>query len=262
MDLTHGEIQRYARHLVLAEVGGGGQQRLKRARLLVVGAGGLGAPVLQYCAAAGVSTIGIVDDDIVSLSDLQRQVIHDTAAVGLPKVESARAGIARINPEVAVETHRVRCDSGNAAALVAAYDIVADCTDNFATRYLVADTCEALRKPLATAAVSQFDGSLTFLKPFAAGPDGTLNPTYRSLFPEPPTDGTMPTCAVAGVLGALTGIVGTLQAMELIKEIVGIGSSLVGRLLLVDARDMRFETIAYRRNPDTATPEVVPAPAG
>ncbi len=253
MDLSPTEIQRYARHLVLADIGGAGQQRLLKARLLVVGAGGLGSPVLQYCAAAGVGTIGIVDDDVVSLSNLQRQVIHDTDAVGRPKVESARDGIARINPGIAVEVHPVRLDAANAAALVARYDVVADCTDNFATRYLLADACEAAGVPLATAAVSQFDGSLTVLKPFAPGPDGEPNPTYRCLFPEPPPEGLMPTCAVAGVLGALVGVLGTLQAVEVVKEIVGMGSSLVGRLLLVDGRDMRFETIAYRRDPARRT---------
>ena len=250
MKLSPAEIERYARHIVLPEVGGPGQQKLKAARLLVVGAGGLGAPVLQYCAAAGIGVIGIVDPDTVSLSNLQRQVIHDTSAVGRLKVDSARNAVARINPHVQVVTHPLRLDAGNADALIAAYDIVADCTDNFAARYAVSDACCRQRKPLATAAIGRFDGSLTLLKPYEAGPDGTPNPTYRCLFPAPPPDGLLPACAEAGVLGALAGVLGALQAAELIKEIAGIPGGLVGRLLLVDTLGMRFETIAYPWDPD------------
>ncbi|HVY21222.1 MAG TPA: molybdopterin-synthase adenylyltransferase MoeB [Bauldia sp.] len=249
MDLTAEEIERYARHIVLMGVGGPGQQSLKRARVLVVGAGGLGAPALQYLAAAGVGTLGVIDDDVVSLSNLQRQVIHDTAAVGAAKVASAAAAIARLNPHVKVESHKTRIDAGNAAALVGAYDVVLDCSDNFATRYVVSDACFHARKTLVTAAVGQFDGSLTTLKPHAKGADGSPNPTYRCLFPEAPPDGLLPTCAQAGILGALVGVVGALQALEAIKEIVGYGELLVGRLLLMDARDMRFETVEYRWNP-------------
>ena len=249
MSFAPEEIERYARHIVLADVGGPGQQKLKAARVLVVGAGGLGAPVLQYLAAAGVGTLGIVDDDTVSLSNLQRQVIHDTAAIGRPKVESARTAIARQNPHVAVEAHHLRLAAGNAAALIGAYDIVADCSDNFATRYTVSDACFHERKPLVVGAVGQFDGSLTTLRPFATGRDGLPNPTYRCLFPEPPPDGLLPSCAQAGILGALTGVIGAMQALEIIKEIVGIGEGLVGRLVLYDARAARFETIDYRWNP-------------
>ena len=249
MAFSDEEIARYARHLVLAEVGGPGQQKLKRARVLVVGAGGLGAPVIQYLAAAGVGTLGIVDDEAVALSNLQRQVIHDTAAVGEPKVESAARAVARLNPNVTVEPHAERLTAANAARLIAAYDIVADCTDNFAARYAISDACFFERKPLVTAAVGRFDASLTTLRPFERGADGTPNPTYRCLFPEPPPDGLLPTCAEAGILGALTGVVGSLQALEVIKEIVGFGESLVGRLLLYDARAARFETIAYRWDP-------------
>ena len=249
MEFASDEIERYARHIVLADVGGPGQQKLKRARVLVVGAGGLGAPLIQYLAAAGVGTLGIVDDDTVSLSNLQRQVIHDTDAVGRLKVESAAGVVRRINPHVAVEAHPVRLVADNAADLVGAYDVVADGSDNFATRYLVSDQCFRSKKPLVTAAVGQFDGSLTTLKPWLVGPDGTPNPTYRCLFPEAPPEGLLPTCAQAGILGALTGVVGSLQALEVIKEIVGIGEGLVGRLLLYDARAARFETIRYRWNP-------------
>jgi adenylyltransferase/sulfurtransferase len=249
MDLGPDEIERYARHIVLMGVGGPGQQKLKRARVLVIGAGGLGSPALQYLAAAGVGTLGVVDDDLVSLSNLQRQVIHDTGAIGTAKVASAAAAIARLNPHVKVEAHATRITADNAAALVGAYDVVADCSDNFTTRYVVSDACFHAGKTLVTAAVGQFDGSLTTLKPHAKAADGTPNPTYRCLFPEPPPDGLLPTCAQAGVLGALVGVVGALQALEVIKEIVGFGELLVGRLLLMDARDMRFETVEYRWNP-------------
>jgi molybdopterin-synthase adenylyltransferase len=249
MDFSEDEIERYARHIVLADVGGPGQQKLKRARVLVIGAGGLGSPVIQYLAAAGVGTIGIVDDDVVSLSNLQRQVIHDTAAIGTLKVESAKAAVARQNPHVKIETHATRLNEGNAADMVGAYDIVVDCSDNFATRYAVSDACFFAKKPLVTAAVGQFDGSMTTLKPHLLRADGEPNPTYRCLFPEPPPDGLLPTCAVAGILGALVGVIGALQGLEVIKEIVGVGEGLVGRLLLYDARDTRFDTIEYRWNP-------------
>ncbi len=249
MELSRDEIERYARHIVLADVGGPGQQKLKAARVLVIGAGGLGAPVIQYLAAAGVGTLGIVDDDRVSLSNLQRQVIHDTDAVGIGKVDSARETVARINPHVSVEGHAVRLTAENAAALVGAYDLVVDGSDNFATRYVVSDACFHARKPLVTAAVGQFDGSITTLKPYLRDANGVPNPTYRCLFPEAPPDGLLPTCAEAGILGALVGVVGSLQALEVIKEIVGIGDGLVGRLLLYDARAARFETIRYACDP-------------
>jgi molybdopterin/thiamine biosynthesis adenylyltransferase len=244
--LSPEELERYARHIVLPEIGGSGQQKLKRARVLVIGAGGLGAPMLQYLAAAGVGTLGIVDDDTVSLSNLQRQVIHDTASVGKSKLDSARVAIERINPNVGVDLHNLRIDGGNAAALVAQYDLVADGSDNFETRYAVADACAAERRPLVHASVGRFDGQLTVLKPYEDGPDGKLNPSYRDLFPEPPPAGLVPSCAEAGVLGALTGVLGTLQALEVIKLITGIGEPLVGRLLLYDALAARFDTIRYR----------------
>lgn len=240
--LSPEELERYARHIVLPEVGGPGQQRLKRARVLVVGAGGLGAPVALYLAAAGVGTVGIVDDDTVSLSNLQRQVLHDTGQVGERKVDSAKTALGRVNPHVRVETHDVRITESNADELIGAYDIVADGSDNFATRYLVADRCAALKKPLVTAAVGRFDGSVTTLMPF----DGD-NPSYRDLFPDAPPDGLVASCAEAGILGALTGVVGSIQAMEVLKLITGIGEPLVGRLLLYDGLGQSFETIRYRR---------------
>lgn len=250
MSLSGEEIERYARHLVLRDIGGPGQQRLKKARVLVIGAGGLGAPLLQYLAAAGVGVIGVVDDDRVALSNLQRQVIHATEDVGRLKVDSARAAIARLNPHVAVETHALRLDEANARDLIAGYDIVADGSDNFATRYLVSDSCFYEKRPLVTAALGGFDASLTTLRPFETGPEGRPNPTYRCLFPEPPPAGTVPNCAEVGVLGALAGVVGAMMALEVVREIVGFGQGLVGRLVLIDASAMRFETLRYAQDPD------------
>ena len=245
MALAPDEIDRYARHLVLKDVGGPGQLKLKNSRVLVIGAGGLGAPLIQYLAAAGVGTIGLVDHDAVSLSNLQRQVIHGTPDIGSPKVESAARAILRLNPHVTAEPHDLHLTPENAGELVRRYDIVADGTDNFETRYAVADACFFEQKPLVTAALGQFDGSLTTIRAHEADPDGRPNPTYRCLFPSPPPPGAIPTCAEAGVLGALAGVMGSLMALEVIREIVGFGESLVGRLLMVDARSMRFDTIRY-----------------
>jgi molybdopterin-synthase adenylyltransferase len=247
--LNSDELERYARHIVLREVGGPGQAALKRARVLVIGAGGLGAPVLLYLAAAGVGTLGIIDDDTVALSNLQRQVIHGTPEIGDRKVESAAAAIRRLNPHVAVETHAVRLVADNALAVVEQYDLVADGSDNFTTRYLVADACYFARRPLVTAAVGSFDGTLTTIRAHERAAGGAPNPTYRCLFPEPPPAGSVPACAEAGILGALTGVLGSMMALEVIREIVGFGEGLVGRLLMVDARSMRFETLAYSWDP-------------
>ncbi|MBI3275919.1 MAG: molybdopterin-synthase adenylyltransferase MoeB [Methylocystis sp.] len=250
MELSSEEIERYARHIVLHDVGGPGQQKLKESRVLIVGAGGLGAPLLQYLAAAGVGAIGIVDDDAVALSNLQRQVIHGTPDVGRLKVDSARDAIFRINPLVKVEGRPFRLDGDNARSLIAGYDVVADGSDNFATRYLVSDACFFEKKPLVTAAVGGFDASLTTLRPFENDAAGQPNPTYRCLFPGPPPDSGAPACEEAGVLGALTGVVGAMMALEVVREIVGFGEGLVGRLLLIDARAMRFETVRYAYDPD------------
>jgi adenylyltransferase/sulfurtransferase len=247
--LTADELERYARHIVMREVGGPGQAALGRARVLVIGAGGLGAPALLYLAAAGVGTLGVIDDDGVSLSNLQRQVIHATPDVGRPKVDSAADAIGRLNPHVTVETHAMRLDAANALDLVSRYDLVADGSDNFATRYLVSDACYLAKKPLVTAAVGVFDGTLTTIRAHERSADGKPNPTYRCLFPEPPPAGTVPACAEAGILGALTGVVGSLVALEVIREIVGFGEGLVGRLLMIDARAMRFETLNYAWDP-------------
>ncbi len=243
--LERDELERYARHIVLREVGGPGQAKLKAARVLVVGAGGLGAPVLLYLAAAGVGTLGVIDDDEVSLSNLQRQVIFSTSDIGKRKVDGAEEAVARLNPHVAVETHMARLDASNALEVISKYDIVADGSDNFTTRYLVSDACFFAKKPLVTAAVGTFDGSLTTIRAHEMRDDGTRNPTYRCLFPEPPPEGTVPACAEAGILGALPGVLGSLMALEVIREIVGFGEGLVGRLLMVDARSMRFETLSY-----------------
>jgi adenylyltransferase/sulfurtransferase len=246
------ELERYARHIVLHHVGGPGQQRLKAARVLVIGAGGLGSPLIQYLAAAGVGRLGVVDDDVVSLSNLQRQVLHATADVGRPKVASAAEAVARLNPHVELVQHPMRLTAENAVGLVSAYDIVADGSDNFDTRYAVADACFQAGVPLVTASVNAFDASLTTLRPHETGADGRPNPTYRCLFPDKPPPDAIPTCSEAGVLGALTGLVGTMQAMEVIREIVGFGEGLVGRLLLIDALSLRFETIRYRRREGNA----------
>jgi adenylyltransferase/sulfurtransferase len=247
--LSPDELERYARHIVLREVGGPGQAALKKARVLVIGAGGLGAPVLMYLAAAGVGMLGIVDDDAVSLSNLQRQIIHATPDVGQAKVASAAAKIRALNPHVDVRGHGVRINASNALELISGYDMVIDGSDNFATRYLVSDACYLTRKPLVTAAIGTFDGTLTTIRAHENGPDGKPNPTYRCLFPEAPPPGTVPACAEAGVLGALAGVMGSLMALEAIRAIVGFGESLVGRLLMVDTRSMRFTTLSYARDP-------------
>lgn len=256
--LTGEEIQRYKRHLLLKEVGGPGQQRLKAARVLVVGAGGLGSPLILYLAAAGVGTIGVVDDDTVSLDNLQRQVVHDTAHVGAPKVESARETVARINPHVVVETHPVRLDASNALDLIGRYDIVADGSDNFATRYLVSDACYLAGRTLVFGAVGPFDGYVSTFKPHLKDAEGKPYPSYRCIFPEAPPPGTVANCAEAGVLGAVVGVIGTLQAAEVVKEIVGFGETLAGRLLLYDARGARFESVAVGWDPDNPLSGLAP----
>ncbi len=250
MSFGEDEIERYARHLVLPEIGGPGQNRLRNARVLVVGAGGLGAPLLQYLAAAGVGKIGIVDDDVVSLSNLQRQTIFGTADIGERKAVAAARFIRALNPHVVVEEHVVRIDAHNARALIAFYDIVAEGSDNFATRYAVSDACFHERRPLVTAALGRFDGAVTTIRAHEATPDGRPNPTYRCLFPTEPPAGTIAPCAEAGVLGALAGVIGSLMALEVVRAVTGFGEPLVGRLLLVDAMTMRFETMNYGWDPE------------
>lgn len=251
------EIARYARHLVLAGVGGPGQQRLKAATVLVVGAGGLGSPVIAYLAAAGVGRIRVADPDTVSLSNLQRQIIHATADVGRPKVASAADAVARINPGVTLDGRPVRFEATSAGELLAGVDVVADGSDNPDTRYAVADACERAAVPLVSAAVSGFDGHVTTLTPHERAPDGTLWPTYRCLFPDPPPDGLVDECARTGILGVVTGVLGTLQTNEVLKLLLGIGEPLRGRLLLFDARAARFETIIYARHHAATRPHRV-----
>jgi len=241
------EIERYARHIILQEIGGAGQQALKAARVLVVGAGGLGSPVLLYLAAAGVGTLGVVDNDTVSLSNLQRQVLHATGDIGRPKTESAAASLNDMNPNIAIVEHTVRLTAENAAAIMADYDIVVDGSDNFETRYLVADTAEELKLPLVAGALGRFDGSLTVLMPHATNEKGEPWPRYRDLFPEAPPEGTVPSCAEAGILGAVAGVIGTLQAVEVLKLITGTGDLLIGKILLYDALSVRFQTMNYKR---------------
>ena len=250
--LEPSELERYARHIVLRDIGGPGQAKLKAASVLVVGAGGLGAPLLMYLAAAGVGRLGVIDDDTVSLSNLQRQVIFGTEDLGAPKAQRAAEAVTRLNPHVEAEPHVERLTAPNALGLIGRYDLVADGSDNFSTRYLVSDACYFAKKPLVTGALGTFDGTLTTIRAHEKRPDGTPDPTYRCLFPEPPPAGSIPTCAEAGVLGALAGLLGSLMALEVVREIVGFGEGLVGRLLMIDARAMRFETLEYawdRDNP-------------
>jgi adenylyltransferase/sulfurtransferase len=242
MSFSETELERYARHIVLREVGGVGQAKLRAARVLVVGAGGLGSPVILYLAAAGVGTIGIVDFDAVSLSNLQRQIAHGTADIGRLKTESAAAAAHAINPHVAIEPYTLRLDAKNALSLISRFDVVADGSDNFATRFLVADTCHFAGKTLVSAAVSEFSGQLATFKP-----EG--RPCYRCFIPAPPPPGTSRPCTEAGVLGAAAGVMGTLQALEVLKEITGAGESMAGKLLIYEALDTSFRTVTLRGDP-------------
>ena len=241
--LTKEEIERYSRHLILPEVGVEGQLKLKNARVLLVGAGGLGAPLALYLSAAGVGTLGLVDFDVVERSNLQRQVIHGTGDIGRKKIESAAASIAAINPNVRVERHELALSSENALDIIKNYEIVADGTDNFPTRYLVNDACVLLGKPNVYGSIFRFEGQASV---FAAADA----PSYRCLYPEPPPPGLVPSCAEGGVLGILPGVVGLIQATEVVKLILGLGESLQGRLLLYDALAMRFRELKLRKDPD------------
>jgi len=242
VDLDATQLDRYSRHVIMDDVGPAGQEALLEASVLVVGAGGLGSPVLQYLAAAGVGTLGIVDDDVVERSNLQRQVIHGDADVGRPKVESAREFVADLNPDVTVETYETRFDSDNAADLVGQYDLVVDASDNFPTRFLVSDACTVAGTPFFYGAVYRFEGQVTTFS--------GEGPCYRCLFPQAPPEGAVPDCSTAGVLGVLPGTVGCLQATEVVKWIIGEGESLEGRLLAFDASAMSFDEVPVNRNPD------------
>ena len=247
MALSDDELDRYARHIVLREVGGPGQQKLGAARVLVVGAGGLGSPVILYLAAAGIGTIGVVDFDTVSLSNLQRQIAHRTADIGRLKTESAARAVEAINPGTKVVPHAVRLTADNALDMIGAYDIVADGSDNFATRFLLNDACYLSDRTLISAAVTEFDGQLATFKAYDRM--GGF-PCYRCIFPEPPPPGTAPSCSETGVLGAAAGVMGTLQALEVLKEVLGIGQSMAGRLLIYDALATRFRSVSVKPDPD------------
>ncbi|WP_439595511.1 HesA/MoeB/ThiF family protein [Falsiroseomonas sp.] len=245
LDFTEAELRRYSRHILLEEVGAIGQAKLRAARVLLVGAGGLGSPLALYLAAAGIGTLGIIDDDQLELSNLQRQVAHSTTRIGRNKAESAAETIGALNPETRVEIHARRLDADWAWANVQNYDLVCDGTDNFGTRFLLGDACHLLGRPLVSAAVLRFEGQLSVFRSH----EGAPHPCHRCLHPEPPPDGLVPTCSEAGVLGAVTGVMGTLQATEVLKLVLGIGEGLSGRLLLWDALDMRFRTVKLRRDP-------------
>jgi len=242
--LTDEQLDRYSRHIVLREVGGAGQAKLLAARVLVIGAGGLGSPLILYLAAAGVGTIGVADFDEVSLSNLQRQIAHRTGDVGRLKTDSARDTVRGINPDVNVIAHAERLTAANAASLIADYDIVADGSDNFATRFLINDACYFGGRTLVSAAVTEFDGQLATYKPYQAN-----LPCYRCLFPEPPPPETAPNCSETGVLGAVAGVMGTLQAVEVLKEILAAGDTMAGRLLIYDALSAEFRTVKVPRDP-------------
>jgi len=247
LGLSEDQITRYSRHVLLSQVGGAGQRRLLDARVLVVGAGGLGSPLILYLAAAGVGTIGVVDFDTVDLSNLQRQVIHDTPHLGAAKADSAAEAVARLNPDVRVVVHRTRLDAANALALIGDYDLVADGSDTFATRFLVNDACHLARRTLVSAAILRFDGQLSTYATHRGGP------CYRCIFREPPPPGQVPTCSQAGILGAVAGVMGTLQATEVLKEILGIGTSLAGTLVIYDALAAEFRRVRVKPDPGCPT---------
>ena len=249
MELSEEQFQRYARHLILDEVGEEGQEKLLQSRVLVVGAGGLGSPMLLYLAAAGVGTIGIIDHDRVDLTNLQRQIVHATRNVGALKVESARETLAAVNDGIRIETHPMRLAPDNAGEMIGQYDLVADGSDNFATRYLLTEICFRLRKPLVAAALSPFEGQLSTFRPYL----GAGHPCYRCLFREPPPPDLVPRCETAGILGAVAGVIGTLQAVEVLKEILSIGDSLSGTLLMYEALGTGFHRIAVPKDPHCPT---------
>ena len=243
MELNNDEIRRYSRHLILPEVGLAGQKKIKSTKVLCIGAGGLGSPIAMYLAAAGIGKIGIVDFDTVDFSNLQRQIIHGTDDVGRPKAESAKETIGSINPNVEVVIHNTRISAENALDLIAPYDIVVDGTDNFPTRYLTNDACVLLKKPNVYGSIFRFEGQASVFAPHLGGP------CYRCLYPEPPPPGMVPSCAEGGVLGVLPGIIGCIQTNEILKLALGKGTSLVGRLLLFNALDMKFRELKLRRDP-------------
>ena len=243
MEFTEDQIQRYSRQIILPEVGGKGQQKLREAKVLLVGAGGLGSPIALYLGAAGIGTIGLIDGDVVDLSNLQRQVLHTTATVGVPKVESGRRLLAALNPDVTINTYQENIGADNIMKLIADYDIVLDGSDNFGTRFLVNDACFFAKKTLISGSIFRFEGQLTTIKPHEG------YPCYRCLYPEPPPAGLVPNCQEAGVLGVLAGTIGILQANEAVKEILGLGETLADRLLIYDALEMKFRKVGRPKDP-------------
>lgn len=244
MDLTDAQQERYSRHIILKEVGGKGQKKLVNAKILLIGAGGLGSPAAMYLAAAGIGTIGLVDGDVVDLSNLQRQVLHSTATVGKPKVESGQQTLSALNPEITVKTYYQHVNADNIMGLVSEYDIVLDGSDNFATRFLVNDACYFAKKTLVSASMFRFEGQLTTIKPHAG------YPCYRCLYPEPPPAGLVPNCQEAGVLGVLAGTMGILQATEAIKEILSLGDTMADKLMIYDALEMKFRKVSRPKDPN------------
>ena len=248
-ELTDRQLERYARNVILDEVGEEGQLKLLSTKVLVVGAGGLGAPLLLYLAAAGIGTIGVIDDDTVDVTNLQRQVIHDDAAVGHAKVESATKRLRALNPDIVIEPISARLNAENAAEIIARFDLVADGSDNFITRYLLNDLCYRLKKPLVSAALLRFEAQISTFKAHLGSP----HPCYRCLFPEQPPEDLIPRCETAGILGPVAGVMGSLQATEVLKEILGIGDSLSGRLVMFDALSMAFREVRFKRDPHCST---------
>ena len=246
MNFTEEQIERYSRHIILPEVGGNGQAKLLNSKVFVLGAGGLGSPILLYLAAAGVGTIGIADGDCVDLSNLQRQIIHDTSRVGVHKAVSAKKSIELLNPDVKVIAYKERLTADNIRDIIKDYDVVMDGSDNFPTRYLMNDAAFFEKKPLISGSMFRFDGQVTIFKPHKGFP------CYRCLYPEPPPKGLVPSCQEAGVLGALAGVIGVIQAVEAVKELLGIGDTLAGHLLIFDALGMNFRKVKVRQDPECA----------
>ncbi|MCH9013437.1 MAG: molybdopterin-synthase adenylyltransferase MoeB [Proteobacteria bacterium] len=245
MEFNDQQLFRYARHIILDEVGEEGQAKLLASKVLVIGAGGLGSPLLMYLAAAGVGTLGIVDDDVVELSNLQRQIVHSTASIGMAKVLSAKKTVAEVNPEVRLIPYETRLTEENAREIIQDYDLIADGSDNFDTRYLLNDACHLARRPLVSGALLRFEGQISTFKSWLEG----NHPCYRCIFPEPPPPDLIPRCEQAGILGALAGVVGSIQATEALKELLGIGESLSGSLLIYDALAATFHRINVKRDP-------------
>jgi adenylyltransferase/sulfurtransferase len=243
MDFTDSQIQRYSRHIILSDVGGKGQKKLSQAKVLVIGAGGLGSPAALYLAAAGIGTIGLVDGDVVDLSNLQRQILHNTATIGVPKVESGRRTLSALNPDITVKTYQEHVTADNIMRLLPDYDLVLDGSDNFSTRFMINDACFFAKKTLVSGSIFRFEGQLTTIKPNQG------YPCYRCLYPEPPPAGMVPSCQEAGVLGVLAGTIGVLQASEAVKEILGIGDTLADKLLIYDALDMKFRKVSRPKDP-------------